>query len=250
MANQKGIITLDGTLEGINFYIRKGKPVARKAGGGFTARAIKSKPSMIRVRENNSEFGHCSKVKKQLRLALLPFLQLHNDTSLHGRMMRMLQEVKNCDPISERGQRTVYKGLQTTMGLKLFTDFAFTPACNIQNILQCDYSYNPTDFTLTFDLLDINKVKFPSSSTHIEIQFGVLAFDFGTLTYTLHQSVPQLLSKSTTNTTFHFTPATTPDTSMTLFAFSGVRFYQEISGELYALKGDGMVGVKCFGVLP
>jgi hypothetical protein len=93
-------------------------------------------------------------------------------------------------------------------------------------------------------------VKFPSSSTHIEIQFGVLAFDFGTLTYTLHQSVPQLLSKSTTNTTFHFTPATTPDTSMTLFAFSGVRFYQEISGELYALKGDGMVGVKCFGVLP
>lgn len=250
MAQQKGLIQLEGTLGGLNFYIKKGKPMVRKSGGGFTAKAIKNKPSMIRVREANNEFGHCSKVKKQLRLALLPFLQLHHDTSLHGRMMRMLQEVKNCDPISERGQRTVYKGLQTTMGRKLFTDFAFTPACNIQNILQCDYSYNPTYFTLTFDLLDINKVIFPSSSTHVEIQFGVLAFDFGTLTHTLHEGHPLLLSKSATGATFHFTPATTPNTSMTLFAFSGVRFYQEISGELYALKGDGMVGVECFGVLP
>lgn len=248
MANQKGIIALDGTLEGINFYIRKGKPVARKAGGGFTSKAIKNKPSMIRVRENNTEFGHCSMVKKQLRLALLPFLGLHHDTGLHGRMMRMLQEVKNCDPISDRGQRTVFRGLQTAMGSKLFTGFAFTDGNTVKNTLQCDFRYTPTDHTLMLDRFNISKVIFPSASSHVEIPFGVLAFDLATLTYTLHESTPLLLSREATGTNFRFNLQTLPDTTMTLFAFCGVRFYQEVSGELYALKGDGMVVVECLGV--
>lgn len=248
MANQKGIIALDGTLEGINFYIRKGKPVARKAGGGFTSKAIKTNPSMVRVRESGSEFGHCSRVKKQLRLALLPFLGLHHDTGLHGRMMRMLQEVKNCDPVSERGQRNIFRGLQTAMGRKLFTDFAFTDGKSVNTTLQCDCRYTPTDHTLTLDRFDISKVAFPSASTHVEIRFGVLAFDFTALTHTLHESVPLLLSRDATGTSFHFSLATTPDTTMTLFAFCGVRFYQEVSGERYVLKGDGMVVVACLGV--
>ena len=64
MATQKGIVSLVGTVGGVNFYFRKGKAVARKAGGGFSGKAIKTKASMMRVRENNSEFGHCSSVKK------------------------------------------------------------------------------------------------------------------------------------------------------------------------------------------
>lgn len=57
MAYQKGLIELEGTLGGLNFYIKKGKPMVRKSGGGFTAKAIKTKPSMVRVRESNNEFG-------------------------------------------------------------------------------------------------------------------------------------------------------------------------------------------------
>jgi hypothetical protein len=250
MANQKGIIALDGTLEGINFYIRKGKPVARKAGGGFTGKAIKNKSSMIRVRENNTEFGHCSRVKKQLRLALLPFLGLHHDTGLHGRMMRMLQEVKNCDPISERGQRNIFRGLQTAMGRKLFTDFAFTDGKSVNTTLQCDCRYTPTDHTLTLDRFDISKVAFPSASTHVEIRFGVLAFDFTALTHTLHESTSLLLSRDATGTSFHFSLPTTPDTTMTLLAFCSVRFYQEVSGERYVLKGDGTLSISCLEVYP
>ena len=52
MATQKGIISLTGTLGDINFYFRKGKAVARKAGGGFNGKAIKTKPSMVWIREN------------------------------------------------------------------------------------------------------------------------------------------------------------------------------------------------------
>ncbi|WP_458626754.1 hypothetical protein [Winogradskyella sp. PC D3.3] len=73
MAQQTGIIPLVGTLNGINFYYLNGKPIARKAGGGFTRKAIKRKASMQRVCENANEFEHCSAVNKAFRLALTPF---------------------------------------------------------------------------------------------------------------------------------------------------------------------------------
>ena len=63
MAKQKGILPFVGTLGGLNFYYLHGKPIVRQAGGGFNAKDIKNKPSMRRVRENSSEFGHCSEVR-------------------------------------------------------------------------------------------------------------------------------------------------------------------------------------------
>uniref|UniRef100_UPI00404A21B5 hypothetical protein n=1 Tax=Gelidibacter sp. TaxID=2018083 RepID=UPI00404A21B5 len=60
MAKQKGVFPMVGTIGGVNFYYLNGKPVARAAGGGFNEKAIKTKKSMQRVRENGSEFG-CKK---------------------------------------------------------------------------------------------------------------------------------------------------------------------------------------------
>lgn len=91
MATQKGILPIVGTLRGVNFYFRKGKPVARKAGGGFNEKANKTKPSMERVRANNSEFGNCSMVKSTFRIALFPFLSYYKEGTLHGRMMHLFQ---------------------------------------------------------------------------------------------------------------------------------------------------------------
>lgn len=73
VAKQTGIIPLVGALNGINFYYLNGKAIARKAGGGFNGKAIKTKVSMQRVRENASEFGLCSDVNKAFRTALMPF---------------------------------------------------------------------------------------------------------------------------------------------------------------------------------
>lgn len=42
MAKQEGLIRLRGTIDGVNFYFRKGKPIARKAGGGFNGASIKT----------------------------------------------------------------------------------------------------------------------------------------------------------------------------------------------------------------
>ena len=51
MATYRGIIFIKGTIGGINFYDRLGKPTLREGGGGFTREAIKNSPRMVRVRE-------------------------------------------------------------------------------------------------------------------------------------------------------------------------------------------------------
>ncbi|MGX7666647.1 hypothetical protein [Flavobacterium pedocola] len=248
MAKQKSIVPLEGTLEGINFYYRKGVPVARKAGGGFDGNAIKTKASMVRVRENSSEFGHCSKVKKQLRIALFPFYNNYTEAALHGRMMRLFQEIKTYDALSDRGKRTVANGLHTTAGQKLLMDFPFTLSRNVQQALTCECKYNPDDFTFTANRFDITKISFPVAATHMQIQFGVLAFDFDSLTTKLHLSNPLYLDKNNTDSTFSLSPESIPDTAKTLMAFAGVQFYQQINNDLYELKTDTKIAVECFGV--
>ena len=89
MAKSKGIISLVGTIGGINFYMRNGKVVARMAGGGFTTQSIKKGKNMERVRENGSEFGHCSRVKKVFKDCLFPFFGMQKNEDLHTRMMQL-----------------------------------------------------------------------------------------------------------------------------------------------------------------
>lgn len=142
MATQKGIIPLVGTIGGINFYFRKGKAVARRAGGGFNGKAIKSKPSMVRVRENNSEFGDCSRVKKAFRIALTPFLSRYKEGTLHGRMMQLFQGIKDCDTSSVRGSRKIGVGITTVAGFALFKKFQFTPKCDVSVVVPMNGIYD------------------------------------------------------------------------------------------------------------
>jgi hypothetical protein len=127
MAKQKGVISLIGTLQNLNFYIRKGVPTVRSAGGGFNGNAIKTKPNMVRVRENASEFGMVSKAKKAFRLGLQPFLKDISDVTLHGWLMRLFQEIKCLDAVSVRGQRRFSLGLATAEGKQLLKSFLITP---------------------------------------------------------------------------------------------------------------------------
>lgn len=103
MAKVSGIIQIEGTLSGITFYKRKGVWIARKAGGGFNGKAIKTKASMVRVRENGSEFGRCMKSVQLFKKALFPLLVLVKDTDRHARIVSLFTKIKNSDVVSERG---------------------------------------------------------------------------------------------------------------------------------------------------
>jgi hypothetical protein len=237
MAKQKGVIPLSGTLDGINFYIRKGTAVARKAGGGFNGKAIKNSTKMVRVRENNSEFGHCSRVKKVFKDSLANFFLNYKDAELHGRMMQLFIAIKDCDLVSERGKRRIDIGLSTQKGKELLKAFLFT---------SMPFTFKTTYDAATHSLTVINPnptLVFPKGATHLELYFGVLVFDFDLLKATLFKSNLVLVSKNDTIANMHFDLATTPTGNGKQFPILFCNYVQEVNGVSYYLR-EG----SCFGL--
>ncbi|WP_191860995.1 hypothetical protein [Hanstruepera ponticola] len=249
MAKQQGIIPLVGTLGGINFYYLNGKPVARKAGGGFNGKAIKSHASMQRVRENSSEFGHCSAVNKAFRTALRPFYNNYKFTFFHSRLMGLFTQLKDLDTINKRGERCVGNGVAQSNGLALFKRFDYTPDCDVRGVLPFKYTVDASTFELTISEFDITRVGFISGATHIGLTYGVLDMDFDTLDYDLHLADSLILDLDFMGTTVSLVPNSMPVSSGTFLAVLGVRFYQEVDGVLYVLNAKDGVGIRvleCF----
>lgn len=248
MAKQTGIIKLEGTLGDINFYTRKGKPVARKAGGGFNGEKIKNSPTMVRVRENNTEFGDCSKVKRCLKASLHPFLYQYKDVELHARMMQVLQQIKVCDTVSVRGKRQVGIGIGTPMGELLFRNFAFTPKRSVTETLMGSGFFDWDSFSYTVSQFAVENVRFAKSATHLEFSLGVLRFDFATLDYKLFMGDPLLINRNYDADTFSLSLTNLPVGNGKQFAFVGLKFYQEVNGVLYLLQDENAIGLELVGI--
>ncbi|MCB0465833.1 MAG: hypothetical protein KDC78_09215 [Aequorivita sp.] len=247
MARQVGIIPLTGTLKGINFYVREGAPLARKGGGGFNSDAIKNKPKMVRVRENASEFGHCSSVKKHFRLSLRPFLCIRKDGKLHGRMMQLFMKLKNMDRINDRGQRRVGPGMDTEAGKQLLRNFVFTPDCDVFGIMGAAGNYDFVTGTYSVSNFDVKHVWFPKGATHLALTLGLLHFNFETMEQELKLSAPLYLDKEFTGTSISLSVGT-PSVSGVAVAVLGMKFYEEVNGVYYIFRSAKAVGVEVLGV--
>lgn len=245
MAKQTGVIRLIGTLDGINFYGKKG--YARTAGGGYTKENIKTKPSMARTRENATEFGHCSTVKSRFRISLAPFLSVRKDGKLHGRMMQLFPQLMQLDRVNSRGNRRVAKGLETPRGRQLFGDFVLSPACNIFDVLGTSGVFDFPTRTLEVANFDIKDVRFASGATHMALTLGLLHFDFESLGHKLKTSVPFYMDKTYVGTSFSMS-VDLPETPGTAIGVLGVKFYQEVAGTYYLLRDAKAVGVDILGV--
>lgn len=243
MAKQKGIVKFEGTLDDINFYMRKGVPVARKAGGGFTAKVIKNSPNMERVRENSSEFGHCSQIKRLIRESLFVLLQDYKDPSLHARMMRLMQEIKVLDVVAERGKRTVVCGLQTHLGKKLFFDFSFTEKYSFKNVVTVTVDAFTLSCTITH--FDSNCIAFPKSATHVKFTYLVCAYDFDALTFTSYPTSVFFERGHEINLPFTLTPNLPLTNLKDVICFCGIRFFQENGDQKLVLKSSNAFGISC-----
>lgn len=235
MGRQKGIVTLEGTFGGLNFYIRKGKAVVRAAGGGFSGEKIKNSPKMVRVRENGSEFGMVSSFKKKFKNLLFPFFGSYADSSLHGRLMRLFQEVKVCDAVSVRGARMVGKGLATVEGKLLLQRFDFTEK-GVAAFMNGNLVYNPLTYSLEVSGFDAKTISFPQSSSVMEVQFGVLTLDAFHLPSEIFMSTAQYFDAASLVTDFVMSPLVLPTASDVYVAVVGIRFYEVVNGERYLLQ--------------
>lgn len=247
MAKQTGIIKLKGTIGGINYYETKsGGHLAREAGGGFSKNP-KNKESLVRTMENASEFGRCSKTKKAFKISLAPFLCARKDGELHGRMVQLFTKLKDLDPVNSRGDRRVGRGLETPNGRQLLQDFAFTPSCNITEVLAASVEFDFNTRILSVTNFDIKSVKFPSGATHLALTLGLLHFDFDTLAYRLKNSAPLYLDMNFSATSFEMI-VDLPEVDGTAMAVLGMKFYQEVDSTYYLFKSANAVGVEVLGI--
>lgn len=244
MAKQKGILPLEGTLGGINFYYRKGVPTARSAGGGFNKKAIKTSPNMARVRQQNSEFAICSRTNKIFKQAIASLLAGYVDGALHSRLMQLFLSIRDCDPDSEHGKRQVWKGMETEAGKSLLQDFRFNP--KRPNLLPCAYVFNWDALELRVRGFDVRQVAFPKEADYLELSICLLWFDFEKLNYSDLSIARMTIDRDFNQDTFSLACAALPKGSGMLLGLARVAFYHELHGKAYALSGGSGFGMVVF----
>lgn len=234
MAQQTGIIKLAGTIDGLNFYYLNGKPVARKSGGGFNGKAIKTKASMVRVRENSSEFGACMVAVKAFKASLAPFLTQFKDGQLHQRLAGLFSAIKRCDMVGERGKRNVSNGLATAEGVALLQNYLLTAGNNLAGVLACAYRF---DFATGLYLEDFDgkHIKFANGSTHLKVVAGFLKFDFESHAYRLVVSDAVYLDKGSVGS-FTLSPLVPNVAAGKAIGVVFTQFVQETNGVYYPFK--------------
>ena len=247
MAKQKGIVQLTGTLNGLNFYFRKGVPVVRVAGGGFNGKAIQTKPEMARVRENAGEFGMVSKAKKVFRLGLHPFLKDVVDVSLHGRLMRLFQAIKSCDTVSARGQRRFDKGLATDEGKVLLLSFVFTIQ-KASTLLPGTGFFDAALERYIVSAVQLKRLRLPKGASGMQLCFGVLVADFENDTTAFFKSDAVQITPEFPDTDVVLTPEPLPVGTGVRIAVLQLRYYQEVNGVTYLFKELSQQGLEVVGV--
>lgn len=246
MAKVKSIVQLNGTIGGINFYMRKGVAVARAAGGGFNGDAIKSKPSMVRVRENGNEFKGCMKSVQFFKQGLMPYLHLFKDGLLHQRMVRLFTQLKDLDGFAERGHRSVSNGLKSDSGKALLRNYVISSGKGFGDVIKNTYRYDWTT-GLTLDHFDGTAVAFSDNATHLELGIGYLVIDFEQLTFSFTKSEFVYLTAGSTGTISIPKPDFEAGTGYTIGVVFG-RLGQQVNGDFYPLKGELNVVLEVLGV--
>lgn len=248
MAKVKSIVKLQGTIGALNFYFRKGVPLVRTAGGGFNGDAIKTKDSMVRVRENGSEFKGCMQTVRFFKLGLQPFLCTFKDGTLHQRLVSLFTKIKNGDLLAVRGSRTVFGGLQTTAGRQLLRNYLLSSGSRLEKVLHQKVLF---DWTSGFSLTDFDggRVSFPNGGTHLALRVGYLTFDFAHYDSAFVATDTVYLTSTDTGTVFIPSPTLATAEGMQVGVVLA-QFVQELNGQFYPLKNENSVVLEVIGCTP
>lgn len=177
MGTLKGIIQFTGHVDGLSFYEMNGKIVVRKT-GGFDGKKIKSDAKYVRVRENSSEFAHCSKIGKYFRNSLQPYLKPLNIPYVHNRVLGLFQDISRLDLVSVRGKRIVFNGLQSADAKGIITQFEFDKTLSFDAVFPFDYAVDLYEGKLFVSSFSSKMLKKVQGATHVNLRFVVVGLDF------------------------------------------------------------------------
>ena len=236
MAKQAGIIKLKGTIGGISFYKTSDGHLAREK-GGVDKNRIQNDPAFQRTRENGSEFGRAGKGGKVLRNAIRVLLQNAKDKRVVSRLTKTLVAVTKTDIVNDRGERTLQDG-----DLNLLENFEFNLNGKLGATLFAAYTKAfdrvTGESTLNIGVFSpIVRIAAPSGTTHFKIVMGASELDFINETSTFENDETAILPYTAADTAAIALSATvTANSLLPVVQVLGVEFYQEVNGQMYALK--------------
>ncbi len=236
MARQKGIIKLKGTIGDITFYKTQDGHLAREK-GGIDASRIKNDPAFQRTRENGSEFGRAGKAGKVLRTALRALLLNSADGRMVSRLTKQMIKVIQADTISERGLRNVIDG-----EAELLSGFEFNIRGKLGTSLFAPFEgvIDRVNGEVRVDLVSFiptNMIAAPSGTTHYKIISAGAEIDFENETFIeAHSETAVLPWDAVPTAVVNHSNSVTPDSTKPLFLALGIEFFQEVNGQMYALK--------------
>ena len=236
MAKQTGIIKLKGTIGGISFYKTSDGHLAREKGGVDKSR-IQNDPAFKRTRENGSEFGRAGKGGKVLRNAIRVLLQNAKDKRVVSRLTKSLVAITKTDTTNERGLRTLQDG-----NLSLLEGFEFNLNGKLGATLFAAFTktFDRVSGDATLDLAAFSptvRIAAPAGTTHFKVVMGASELDFVNETSTFENDETAILPYTAANTAAIALSATiTANSTLPVVQVLGVEFYQEVNGEMYALK--------------
>ena len=236
MAQQKGIIKLDGTIGGITFYKSKDGYLAREK-GGVSADKIANDPAFQRTRENGAEFGRAGKAGKVLRTSLRALLQNASDSRMVSRLTTEMLKVVQADAVNPRGERNVIDG-----EAELLQGFEFNINGKLGTTLYAPFTaaIDRVSGALTVDIpafVPIHMIAAPGGSTHYKIISAGVEVDFENETYVVDSQDTAIQPWDATATAaINLANAVTAASTHPLFLALGIEFYQEVNGQMYPLK--------------
>ncbi|NJK96929.1 MAG: hypothetical protein HC905_20210 [Bacteroidales bacterium] len=236
MANQKGIIKIEGTVGGMTFYKKDGQYLVKEK-SSISAAKIANDPNFARTRENNAEFGAAGTSGKLLRDSLRSLMMTASDSLVTSRVTTLMHDVMKMDVTSPRGQRKPAVGIGTVNGRTLLKGFNFNINAILGTVLYKPFAVAPATGVITIaGLVPLTDIAFPAGATHVSLSGAMANINFATGVADVRLTNVLNLANNAPSTAVTLTPtAVAAGTGTRLFLLK-VEFFQLVNGIQYPMK--------------
>lgn len=266
MARNKSIIKLEGTLDGMTFFMKDGENLV-KSQSTLSKNKIMTDSAFRRTRENMREFGGASRVGKAFRESFSGISKTMADTYMGARINRVMKRI-NRNGTGLRGERDfnvvtfgdMLRGFEFNNKTPFDSQFTAPSTPPVISGTRDLVTWVVPDFSID------SYVSIPDGATHLRLVLaaGYVSNYFynvtldsyvpddesvnarGGVSYSTEIPLAGMVGSDTTLvvdlTAFGAIPATSA-----LFVGTGIIFYQQVNGAFYELAQGNALKVAAFG---
>jgi hypothetical protein len=240
MARQSGLFEIEGSIGNATFYKSKLDGYLVKRRSKVPKERLENDPKYIRFRENRTEYIRAMRAARLLLKPLRTAIALTLDPRVISRLSSRFSRIAKQDNISGRGERTILNG-----PLEQIREFEFNIGRTLASTLRADVTATMERLTgeLTIGIqtfIPQAAVSAPAGATHM--RFGAVGqtidFNAGTAVKEVTYSAYVPLDATIPTAPITLTCNVTPNSILPSFLVLGIEFFDEVSGQKYALADD------------